>query len=331
MDIEPLKRGARKIVKICAGVKSGEKVLIITDPLRPASVAEALAMAVEEQGSEPTIIKAPLVGVSGQEPNRIVAAAMLQADVIFAPTTRTIGHSNALSAALKKGARALTLTECTEQILISGAIEADFAALQPIVEDVEDSFNRAGSVHVTTREGTDLHLDITDRRAVTCSGMCHQPGRMIGIPDVEVYIAPVEEKTEGNLMINASCSIIGLVETPIALQIENGRVASIQGGKEAKQLENILKQIDDPAVWVVAEFAIGLNPAGSIIGSIIVDEGVYGTGHFALGNNVFFGGRNPCAIHLDLVYYHPTIELDGRLFMKEGELTHGHKSLKRLD
>ena len=56
-----------------------------------------------------------------------------------------------------------------------------------------------------------------------------------------------------------------------------------------------------------------------------IDEGIYGTGHFALGNNLGFEGKNDAPLHLDMVYWKPTIYLDNQLFMKDGclvELDH---------
>lgn len=313
-------KGARKIIEICAGLKAGEHVLIITDDGRPRSVSEALANAATASNGKVTVIFTSAEEISGKGPNRIIAAAMKHADVIFAPTSRTLGHSSPLTEALKKGARALLLTECTEQTLISGAIEADFMALKPLVDFVEKKLNGADRVHVRASGGTDIWLNIHGRKAATCSGICHKPGDMIGIPDVEVYIAPIEEKTEGEIVIDASCSYLGLVKDPITIKVEKGMSKSIIGGKEAEELRSILAATGDQASYVISEFAVGLNPKGMVRGNIIEDEGVYGTGHFALGNNIAFGGRNKAPIHFDMVYWQPTIELDGKHFIKEGRL-----------
>ncbi|MBW2123932.1 MAG: aminopeptidase [Deltaproteobacteria bacterium] len=315
-----LAKGAKKIVETCAGVKQGENVLIITDNGRPSSVAEALAAAAGAVDGNVTVMVTSPLKLPGQEPGRIVAAAMKEADVILAATTRTLGHSSALAEALKAGARCLALTECTEQTLTSGAIEADFTALKPLVDLVARRFDAAGRAHVRAPAGTDVRLDIAERKAATCSGICHEPGQMIGIPDLEVYIAPIEEKTEGRLVIDASFSGFGLVEDPVLIEVENGKVQSIKGGKEAVRLQSLLDSMDDPACRVIAELAVGLNPKGAVRGNIIEDEGVYGTGHFALGNNIGFGGTNRAPIHFDMVYWKPTIELDGEIFMEEGRL-----------
>lgn len=315
-----LAKGAKKIVEICAGVKPQENVLIITDNGRPYSVSEALAVAATAIDGKVTVIITSPLKLPGEEPNKIVGAAMKQADVIFAATTRTVGHSTALAEALNAGARCLAMTECSEDTLISGAIEADFMALKPIIDFVVKKFNLANQVHVQAVGGTDIWLDISGRKAASCSGICRNPGQMMGIPDLEVYIAPIEEKTAGKLIVDGSLTSIGLAEHPVTVEVEGGKVISISGGKEAEKLQSFLDSTKDASSYVIAEFAIGLNPKGRVRGNIIEDEGVYGTGHFALGNNIGFGGLNKAPIHLDMVYWKPAIEFDGEYFMKDGQL-----------
>ncbi len=316
-----LAKGAKKIVEVCANIKKGENVLIITDNGISPKIAEALAIASTAAGGNVSVIITSPGKNPGEEPNKIIAAAMSEADMIFSPTTRTVYHSNATKVALEKGARLISLTECQEQNLISGGIDADFLALKPRVDFVEEKFNITKKAHITAPGGTDITLDISNRPAYTCSGICHEPGTKIGFPELEVFIAPNEDTVEGVLVIDASASEIGSISTPIVLEIKKGKVVSIRGGKEAEKLRNILESTKDPGSYVIAEFAVGLNDKAKVIGNIIEDEGVYGTGHFAVGNNIHFSGKNKAKIHLDMVYWKPTIEIDGREFiMKDGEL-----------
>jgi len=50
-------------------------------------------------------------------------------------------------------------------------------------------------------------------------------------------------------------------------------------------------------------------------------EGVYGTGHVAVGNNTnVVGGQNWASIRFDYVFFAPTITLDGTTLMDAGRL-----------
>ena len=312
--------GARKVVEICAGVKPGENVLVLTDTDRPFSISKALSVAATAAGAKVAVLIAPPRSLPGEEPDKIAASAMEGSDVVLAVTTQTVAHTEALHKALQKGARVLAMTECTEQTLMRGPIEADFVLLSKVVEALEEKFNTARLASVSAPGGTDIRLDLTGRIASTCPGICHEPGKMIGIPDVEVYIAPIEDRTEGVIVIDGSCSQIGLIEEPVTIEVERGKVKALRGGKEARQIEAILASSKDNSVYVVAEFAVGLNPKAKLVGKIIEDEGTYGTGHFALGNNTGFGGMNRSSLHLDLVYRNPTILFDGEPLMVKGEL-----------
>jgi len=313
-------KGAKKILELCGNVKKGDRVLIVTDTGIEWSITESLAIAARAAEAEVAVVLTLPGEKPGEEPSPMVASAMLGADVILSPTTRTIYHSVAAGKALEKGARLLSLTEITEKILISGGIDADFIGLQPVVEKVKELFGKGKRAHITTEAGTDLWVNMEGRPAHACSGLCHHPGDKLGIPEVEVFIAPVENDTNGILVVDACIAGIGRVETPVTIKIEKGRAVSITGGSEAERLKNILRETGEEKAYIIAEFALGLNDKARVIGDIIEDEGAYGTGHFAFGNNVHFDGQNDADLHLDMVYWHPTVEIDGAVIMKNGVL-----------
>jgi 2,5-dihydroxypyridine 5,6-dioxygenase len=312
--------GAKKITDICLGIKAGEQVLIITDYGIKRSIAEALKEAVSSSGAFANILIIEPGEKPGEEPTKLASGAMKEADVIIAATTKTLWHSNAATNACNNGARLLTLTECTEKTLTEGAIEADFIAFQPIIKKLIDILNNGKMLHVTAPGGTDVYLSILGRETMSCSGVCLSKGMKMGFPDVEVYIAPIESSINGTIIIDASIASIGLLNSPIKMKVENGRVVSIIGGREAEELEKILLSTNNKNSYIVSEFAIGLNDKAQVIGNIIEDEGVYGTGHFALGNNLHFGGENNAPMHIDMVYWKPTVYVDGEAIMIDGEL-----------
>ena len=199
-----LAKGARKIVEVCANIKAGDKVLIITDTATSPNISEALAVAVKAIDAEVNVLITSPGKKPGEEPNSVVASAMLAADVILSPTIRTLYHTIATKKALEKGARLIALTGVTDEVLISGGIDADFLALQPMIKSTIEMFDKGNKVHVTTEAGTDLRLDISGRPVYNCNGFCHNPGERIGVPDLEAFTAPIEDKTNGTLVVDAS-------------------------------------------------------------------------------------------------------------------------------
>jgi leucyl aminopeptidase (aminopeptidase T) len=313
-----MQKGAHTLLTVCAGLKKGEKLLVVTDTLMPSSISDAIYAAGRALGAQAHIMTMSVPEVGG-EPSAVVAAAMKEADVIIAPTTRTLYHTKATLEACNKGSRLFSLTECDEWILIKNGVDADFLAIKPVVEKLGDYFTEGKVVEVTSPGGTNFRASIEGRLGIKNSVICHEPGMRSGFPDIEANVASVEDQGEGVIVIDASASMgIGLVDSPIKLTVEKGRVVKIEGGRSAAQLQEILDGACDPNAFVIAEVAVGLNPKSPVIGKIIYDEGCYGTGHFAVGDNTRQGGVNPAPLHLDMVYWKPTIKVDGKMIVDGG-------------
>jgi len=308
-------QAASRLLRICAGLKSNETLLVISDtnvaseiPLTIASVGMKLAREVI------TIIMKPRT-LPGGEPPPPVTAAMLKSDVIVCATSTTLFHTIAKGVACKNGARLISMTGIIPSVLTSNAMFADFDRQKKVVERVAACLTRAKRIHLTGQAGTDLKLDVTGRKGFAVTGVCRKPGDSQGVPDIEAYIAPVEGSANGRLVVDGSTSVTGLAKSPITLDIENGMVKRIRGGTQGTRLLNILRHTRSSNALRVGEFGIGLNPRARFRGAIIEDEAVLGTAHIALGDNHLFGGRNKAPIHVDLVIREPRVELDGRTIL----------------
>jgi len=303
--------GARKLINTCAGVRTGEKVLIITDTARNPDISKTVYVAARRAGAETVRIVMEPGAHPGAEVSDMVSAAMMEADVIIGLTSSSLYHTRARIAACKAGARLVAVTEVTDALMISGGIEADFDAQRPIVEDLARKVSRASQVKLTTPGGTELQASTGSRSACMFTGMARKKGQAVGVPTIEVALAPLEGTSQGRIIVDASGTHLGLIRNPINIRIQDGRAVEIQGGEKAHQLEALLKKEKDPNCWNVAEIAVGLNPCSRVIGHIIEDEGTLGTCHVALGNNVTLGGKNSARVHVDLVMWRPTLYLDG--------------------
>ncbi len=162
MQIAGIIGGARKIVRILARVKAGEKVLIAADT-DTAVVAEALATAALEITPEVVITMMTPVAVDGDEPPAIVAAALQAADVALIPVSYSISHSTAVRSAIKHGTRVLALPAATPDQLVRGGAEADFEAASPTVRKMGELLTAASKAHLTTPAGTNCTFDLTGR------------------------------------------------------------------------------------------------------------------------------------------------------------------------
>jgi len=94
----------------------------------------------------------------------------------------------------------------------------------------------------------------------------------------------------------------GLVSSPFKLIVKNGKIDNIIGND---LLKKHLSEIEDEASAIV-ELGIGLSqmePTG-IIG---IDESIFNTCHFGIGDGSFYGIDNKSSIHLDVVLTIPQV------------------------
>ena len=313
--------GARKVME-CGSVKAGEKVLIVSDVEQSPYVGLALMSAASEFGAEPVLITMNTVSPGGDLPD-MVNEAMKTANYIVAPTTTSIYHSHGMHVAHTKPycARGVTLSECTEDMLMAGGITADFKSIRPQVLKIGKIFENGKKIKFQTPAGTCLEASIEGRKSYCNTGMADEPGMLEGLPTIEVFIAPVEESVNGVIVCDASCSGgIGIIDEPIKITVEKGKAVRFEGGSQAKRLENIVKSVGSDKAYQIAEMAIGLNPNSRITGYINEDEGKYGTCHCAIGSNSGFGGLNDVTLHIDMVQYDPTVIIDGIVIERDGKI-----------
>src|SRR5207247_8679616 len=87
-----LRESVRNVVRQCARVRPGELVCVAADT-QTMPIALAIVEAVEEGGAEPVLVTMLPRRAHGNEPPRVVAAAMKAADGVIQPVTHAITHT----------------------------------------------------------------------------------------------------------------------------------------------------------------------------------------------------------------------------------------------
>ncbi len=193
--------------------------------------------------------------------------------------------------------------------LLRGELSRPAVDLGKPARSLLEQLEGAEVIHLRGRAGTDLQLKVAGRRWLT-DALPLQPGEMANYPGGEVFTAPLEDGTDG-VLVAVPYTVEGLVDAPVTLLFEGGRVQSIEGGRAAEMLRALVEEAGESG-RVIAELGIGLNPAVSPRGHVMLDEKAAHTAHVAIGSNTGpYGGRNQSSIHVDCVFSHPTIEVDG--------------------
>lgn len=302
-------------------VKRGETIVIVTDYVL-SDYAELLAGVVRAIGAEPVIcVMVPRIS-DGAEPPAPVAAAMLDADVIFSPVSRSITHTRAMRAALERGARAILMTHHNDDILTAPSLlVTNFEEQKPLCDRFGKALGAGETVRVTSPGGTDITFSLKAGRAPNVLTGQPEPGELAPVPTIEVNVVPLEGTANGTIV--ADCSVpylgIGLLDEPIVCQVKDGFIVNVEGGKQAMQLAKDWEERNDRNCYNVAELGIGLNPNARPTGVMLEDEGIMGTVHFGIGTSLTLGGTIVAPTHYDLLVWSPTIEVDGNLILRNKE------------
>lgn len=308
------------LVTNCADLKANESALIISDP-STAVIGQALADAAKQVTQHVTHTTIPAVDMHGKEPPVETAEIMKKADVIFGITKMSMAHTNARHEATNLGSRYLSLPDYTEELLKRPALFVNFREITALSRYIANLMTQGKTARITTELGTDVRLNIEGRIGNVAPGWCFEKGSLASPPDAEANVPPIEDMTEGVLVVDGSipCREIGLLHAPIALTIKNGKIVKIEG-QRAHELEAVFNKHNTDATRVAAEFGIGLNPAAELIGSMLEDEGCLGTIHIGFGSNITIGGKNRVPFHLDTIVRNATVYIDDQLIMENGSL-----------
>ncbi len=306
----------RTVLRDCLRVEPGEEVLVICNPVTE-DLGALMRIEAEGDGAFATLAVISELDSNGAEPPTAVAAAMIAADVVLAPTIQSLSHTYARRAANQAGVRIATLPGVTEDML-ARLMNADMRALRRRGAALAAALHAGEEARITCRHGSDLRLGLEDRVPIADAGVLNEPGAFGNLPCGEAFVSPAEETAEGTLVIDGSIAGVGKVETPVELTVREGHLTDATGPEGATLLELLTKH--GPDGTNVAELGIGTNEEATLTGNILEDEKILGTAHVAFGASAAIGGGVQVPVHLDCVILEPTVEIDGQEVVRGGEL-----------
>lgn len=169
------------------------------------------------------------------------------------------------------------------------ALDIDYVNLKA---ECNHAINQYEGTARTIHTGKDcvLTMDTTDRKWFVDAG----DG---SLPCGEIYIAPVEEKTNGSIFFeHLELEEMGSFKD-VTMKVENGHIVDLN----CQEFNEFLKEIPEGGD-IVAELGIGMNPnVDRMKENPGLDENAIGTFHIGIGMNHLFGGKNKCPLHMDFV------------------------------
>ncbi|MGH2788370.1 MAG: aminopeptidase [Actinomycetota bacterium] len=197
----------------CLALKPEESVLVLTDPpKRP--IAEALVEQARLLGADALLVEMVERATHGTEPPAAVGAAMLECDVVVAPTSKSISHTDARHSASAGGVRIATMPDVTEALLVR-TMSADYGRVKERSEAIAELLTQGSEVHVTTDAGTDVTFVIDGREGIADTGDLSEPGAFGNLPAGEGFVAPMEGVTVGRVVFDGSIWPVGPLHEPL--------------------------------------------------------------------------------------------------------------------
>jgi leucyl aminopeptidase (aminopeptidase T) len=313
---QELDMAVRTVLRDCLRVEPGEDVLVICNPVTE-DLGALMRIEAEGDGAFATLAVISELDSNGAEPPTPVAAAMIAADVVLAPTIQSLSHTYARRAANQAGVRIATLPGVTEDML-ARLMNADMRVLRRRGAALAAALREGEEARITCRHGSDLRLGLEDRVPIADAGVLNELGAFGNLPCGEAFVSPTEDTAEGTLVVDGSIAGVGKVETPVELTVRDGHLTDATGPEGATLLELLTKH--GPDGTNVAELGIGTNEEATLTGNILEDEKILGTAHVAFGASAAIGGGVQVPVHLDCVILEPTVEIDGQEVVRGGEL-----------
>lgn len=311
---EDLSKAVHAVVRDCLGVKANEEVLIICNPATQI-LGEAMRAEAASVGAESVLAVMIERASHAGEPPATLAAAMIAADVVLAPTVQSLSHTAARKLASESGTRIATLPGATTEML-ARVMSDDMPELRRRGGRVAEILDHGTEARITCDHGSDLRLGLQGRTAIPDAGQLTHEGAFGNLPCGEGFIAPAT--AEGTLIVDGSIAGVGLVSSPVTLTVKDGHLVDATG-PEGAELMRLLTE-HGPDGTNVAELGIGTNSKAILTGNILEDEKIHGTAHVAFGASAAIGGNIQVPVHLDVVSLRPEVTVDGTPIVLEGKL-----------
>jgi aminopeptidase len=328
---ERLQYGAENAVR-CMGVTSKDRVFIMTDYERE-SIARNVAVAALDRHADVTIRflehygERPLTAFPDELRNDLL---QIRPTVTYYIATAKPGEIAFRIPLLPFLANELKsrhghMIGIDEAVMADGMC-ADYDEVFSLTNQVYDLVRNAKTIHVTSAKGSDVIATFNkDWKWIPCHGRYDEQGKWGNLPEGEVFTAPTS--VDGILV----CDVLGdffsekygVLEHPVVISVKQGYITDVTSENTvlAKEVYDYL--FSTPNGNRVGEFAIGtLTSLKRLVGNLLQDEKMPGL-HVAFGNPYpeFTGADWNAKIHVDVIPSRCTIEVDGRVIMRDGEFT----------
>jgi len=354
-----LSKAADVAVNEVLGVKKGEHILIITNPVKDVfRISQALYLASHNAGASPTLMIQPKKMTFDFAEPAIIEAIKSEPEIVISISAERMGKDKEGLANPYKGIGGKTYTHIFSQLLrgakkirafwsptvtidmFTRTVPINYPALQKTTAEVAEAMNDAVRINVKTTLGTDITFGVRGRKALADDGDFKTPGKGGNLPCGEVFISPALGTASGTVVFDGSLTLEKtlIIDEPVRVAVKEGFTTEIEGGKEARRLKAHVEKAETTPFKMARRGELAKVKAEAYAKNAR-NIGEFGIGlnprakiignvledEKVLGTVHFAIGSNYdqdalAFIHSDGIVKNPTVTIDGRPLMKEGKL-----------
>ena len=329
-------------------ISKGETVAVVSDLGTRREYVEAAFAAADELGAdiyEMCVNSIPgwtRVGVPTIGKCKGTLDALCAADIIV------IFHVPLFAAwlpvAIGKGVRVLMIIDAPDDLeqLMSPP------GLKEALKYAEGVYRKASRVHVSSAAGTDFTYECGEYPVMTQWGYADEKGHFDQWGGGHIHTFPNEGSASGSVVIAPGDVIIlpftRYVTEPVHLEIRDGHITRIEGGVDARLMQEWLDDgrtgAHDRDPFAVSHLGWGMNPQARWYNLALNGDAserqraamrVFpGNFLFSTGPNTQGGGKRSTRGHYDVPMRDCTVKLDGRTIIEQGRIVDPQMQVERV-
>ena len=316
---------AKVVVNEMACVKKNENLLILADTWTDLGVAELCFEAGRNIGAKSNLHVFPLMAHDDvSELDEILSNAIIASDVIIGLCETMFIEKKATRMAREKGTRiSSAILRGMEEFAIEGLLNVDYNKMMLESKKISETWRKTKLCNVSCSNGTDISFSLEGRPVDIGDGISDKPGEADFFPGVDINIAPIENTINGKIVVDGCIAPgNGIVDELITLNLVNGVIENIEGGKDASLFLKSLESANDQKVFHLCHFTLGLNPAAKKSNNMHECEHVVGAVTFGFGDQdpSFKGTVGEAKLHSDVVIMSPKITLDNEILVENNKI-----------
>ena len=327
-----LGKTAYKIASELFKLKPNETFVITADTESDSRAVNAMSTAAFAVGAKPMVVWTPSplgVGKAADAmlPVEALTGALKAADAWVEFNNKYLLYSTPFEVALRENRqlRYLNLSGMNVDMLVRTIGRVDTEALREFQGKLASMVKAAKRIRLTSQAGEDVVMDLDPKApVVNDAGFADTPGPHF----LSGQLTPGYSSAVNGLIVFDGSVVppVGLVKEPVQLDVRNGRVERIEGGRDALAIDSWLRSFDDPAMFRVAHLSFGSNPGAKLTGNIVEDERVWGSTEWGLGyvGPDLTNDEKPitAASHSDGICLNTSVWLDDTQIFDKGRLVH---------